>query len=124
MKETELAQKFIEHFADWNLYYEVSSPVGSTDIVAIKHPVYISIEVKTSFSLAVIEQAVKNKPYYNYSYVAVPYSRNSYFAEVICKSYGIGVLKYKPDNRYGNHIFEAVTPLLNRKAPTKYIKLI
>jgi hypothetical protein len=127
MKETELAQKFINHFIDFDLYFEVGSPVGSTDIVAVKSPLMISIEVKTSFGLSVIEQAVRNIPYYHYSYVAVPYVKDSHFAEQICKQYGIGVLKYKEDNRFSEfegHVYEQLPPKFNRKALAKYIKLM
>lgn len=115
MKETELAQKFAEYLSDYNLYFEVPNRGSKTDIVAVKEPVVIAIEVKTSFGLAVIEQADFNRRFYHYSYVAVPSTRGGRLAKEICYSRGIGVMSYSQFG-YNTPVIETVRPMLNRKA--------
>lgn len=120
MKETELAAKFIEYLSDFDLYFEVQSG-NIVDIVAVKGKYTSAFEVKTSFGLAVLEQAFNNLRSFNYSYCAVPKTRYgiSRFAEKICLNEGIGVLTYDPVFR----IFkEVIKPRLNRKP--KYVPIL
>jgi len=122
MKEIDLAKHFIEYLQDFDLYFEVSCFGSFADIVAVKPPLKIAIEVKTSFGIAVIEQAVNNRQFYNYSYVAVPKTkRKGNLILRICEDCGIGVLEYDP--KY-NTVEEVIHPRLNRKAMTKYVQLL
>lgn len=114
MKETELAKHFTDYLSDYDLYFEVPWD-GIVDIVARKAPINIAVEVKTTFSLKVIEQALSHRPYFHYSYVAVPLTKNIDMARRVCKDYGIGILAY--DHSRG--VMETIKPVLNRKAVFK-----
>ena len=124
MKETELAQKFIDYLSCYDLYFEVGSGGGyCVDIVAVTpNNLMIGYEVKTSLNFKVIEQAYCNKPYFHMSYIAVPWSRDMSFQERICRDYGIGVLLYNP-NHYREPVYQIIAPEFNRKAITKYTRL-
>jgi hypothetical protein len=120
MKETELAQKFTEYLSCYDLYFEVDYAGHSIDIVALAEKITISYEVKTSFNFKVFEQALQNKPYFNYSYIAVPEFNDRSFQIRLCKDYGIGLLTY--DSKRGfNDIRELVQPQLNRHSNNKYL---
>ena len=113
MKETELAQKFVTYYSSYDLYFEVDYAGHSIDIVGLVNNISISIEVKTTFNFKVLEQALQNKPYFNYSYIAVPSFKYPYFQEQLCTDYGIGLLVY--ERKYNvDHIYELVKPKLNR----------
>ena len=110
MKETELAQKFINSLSDiYDLYFEV----GTMDIVGKQGNIVTAIEVKKQLNFKVIEQAYYNIPNANYSYIAVPqqYKQNN-FAYTICETFGIGVLLYNEDY---DSVYERIKPKLNRK---------
>lgn len=112
MTEKCLADKFIDHYSkDYEIFKEVN--VGGTyvDLVLRKGIITIAIEVKTTFSVKVIEQAYNNKSCFNYTYVGVPETKNSFFQEFICRNFGIGVIRC---DKYGG-FREAVLPVLNRK---------
>lgn len=113
MKETELAQHFIDFFSDHDIYKEVPY-CGIIDIVAVKAKIVTAIEVKCSLNFDVIEQAVKNIGCSNYSYIAVPLPKSKSFAYQICKNMGIGVLCLTVNGRNLN-VVELVKPKLNRK---------
>lgn len=113
MKETELAQHFIDFFSDYDVYKEVPY-AGIIDIFAVMGNITTSIEVKCSLSFDVIEQAAKNMGCSNYSYVAVPLPKRKTFAYQICKNMGIGVLALTTNGRSSN-VIELVKPKLNRK---------
>ena len=125
MKETELAQYFIEYLSCYDLYFEVGALSGCVDIVALSGKIMIAYEVKTSFNFKVIEQAVGNKQAFHYSYVCVPYAKDNYFQIKICEDYGIGVLVYNQYGRYNikHDILEKVPAKLNRHAITKHNRL-
>ncbi len=124
MKETDLAKQLIKSFdgTGYDVYQEVDSPVGSTDIV-LKHPSFIwAIEIKLSFNLTVIAQADANLKYYNYSSICVPSpgsgTKNWNFGIKLCRQLGIGVFtSYKYDFK------ERLKAKLQRKALTKKIIL-
>lgn len=119
MKETELAQHFVEYLSDmYDLYFEV----GTIDIVGKKGNIVIAVEVKKALNFKVIQQAYDNIRSAHYSYVAVPISsvKNNPFALKICEEFGIGVLEYNEE--FASKIREKVKPKLNRKAHTQYAK--
>jgi len=112
MKETELAQKFVDYLSDYDLYFEVDYAGHTVDIVAITDIFSTSLEVKTSFNFKVFEQALTNKPYFNYSYIGVPCFNDNFIQRKLCKDYGIGLLIY--DTKGYNDIREIVVPKFNR----------
>lgn len=116
--EEELAKHFIDFFRDQDLYFEVPA-AGIIDIVVKTGIITTAIEVKTSFNFSVLEQAIKNCNFANYSYVAVPKAslatRN--FQKKLCKDYGVGILEYNP-GKYttsAGRVEELLKPRLNRK---------
>lgn len=103
LKETDLAKVFISHFEDMgDIYQEVDTGHGRVDFVVKTPRIVIGVEVKKSFSLQVIEQAKRNKHSFHYSYVAVPDTKNSYFAKEVCKMFGLGVLVCRRSHYYDN----------------------
>ena len=119
MTEVELAKNFIFYLQDsYDLYYEVRD----IDIVGKAGNILIGVEVKTSLNFKVIEQAYNNQPSVNYSYVAVPWSKNMDFKRQICESFGVGILTFRPYNRTFWHVEEYLKPKFIRKAHTKWFK--
>lgn len=112
MKETDLAQHFVNYFSCYDLYFEVDYG-RCVDIVAMAEKFAIAIEVKTSFNFKVLEQAIENKERFHYSYIAVPMFNDNHFQKQLCKDYGIGLLVFFPENSSVRCI---VSPKLNRKA--------
>ncbi len=111
MSEVDLAKKFIEFLNDkGDIYCEVETN-GFIDIVVLNNDILTSVEVKNTFNLKVIEQAVNNKKYTHYSYVAVPNGKDISFRCTICREFGVGVLLY---NTKTGHIHEYVKPKINK----------
>ncbi len=99
MSEAELAEVFISHFKDYEIYKEVPTNYGRCDFFAIKAPIYISVEVKKQFNTLVIYQAYRNLCQSNYAYVAVPRPKDGgYHSLEICKALGIGVLCHEKND--------------------------
>ena len=116
MTEIELAKKFIDYLSCYDLYFEVDYG-RCVDIVGISNNKSISVEVKTSFNFKVLEQAIDNKPKFSYSYIAVPFFKDSFFQQSLCKDYGIGLLVYKEHAYHEEDIVaQIVAPKLNRNA--------
>lgn len=113
MSEAELAQKFVNHFIDYDLYFE--APPNHVDIVALAGKKRITIEVKKEFNFKVIEQAYRNTHWFHLSYVATVRPKDYGFREKLCRDYGIGVLYYNP--RYMNLFYqveESVRPVFHK----------
>lgn len=70
MKETELYKPVKELFEE--LGYEVYSEVKDMDVVAIKNDEKTIIELKTSFNLKLILQAIKRQKISQNVYIAIP----------------------------------------------------
>lgn len=117
MKETDLAAMVKHYFTgpSTDVFCEVACS-GIIDIVARTGNVITAIECKMTFSLDVIEQAVKNKTYAHYSYVAIPKGKRyvNHFTLRICKEFGIGVLIVPLDCDWVD-IKHEVAPRLNRR---------
>jgi len=114
--ESALATHFIDKYLlDHEVFKEVPCG-GIIDIVTLKHNIITAFEAKTSFSFDVIEQAVKNKMFANYSYVLIPRTKSRSFAYQICKEYGIGIIEVlcMNDGEMGQP-YETLAPKLNRK---------
>lgn len=109
--EEELAKKVIEYFdgTGYEIYQEVETHRGIVDIV-LKYSNFIwAIEVKTSLSMSLIEQAYMNKILFNYSSIAYPKAigrgggTSKKFVFDILKNYGIGAIEIpikKPPKEY------------------------
>lgn len=92
LAETDLAAVVVQHFGDLGaeVYQEVAC--GSRcDVVVKDGQVLHAIEVKTSFSLAVIGQALGWLEHAHRVSVAVPYGSRNGLANIICRRFGIGV---------------------------------
>ena len=111
ISETDLAKIVIELLSEWgwDVYQEVQGHGGICDIVGKRGNILWAIECKKSFGLAVIEQAHNWIKYAHYSSVAVPQTRDGYFAEQICREYGIGVFRIK-----GETPRETIRPKMHR----------
>ena len=120
MKETELAQKFVEYLKIYDLYFEVDY-YRSVDIVALNGNISIALEVKTSFNFKVFEQALENRNHFNYSYIAVPDFKDDSIQRKLCEDYGIGLLAYDSKRGYGD-VREYVHPKLNRHVDNNKLK--
>jgi hypothetical protein len=111
LSEKELAVSVIEAMRQWHweIYQEVIYGGGRCDIVGKCGNLLWAVECKTTFSLAVIEQAYNARFHAHYSSVAVPTQNN--FAEHICRQLGIGAIHCKG---YADPV-ERVKPKLNRR---------
>lgn len=104
-EETEYAAKVVELFEkrDWTVYKEVEdvNTTRTVDIYAIKGPPAKpkhtwAIEVKTGFTLRLIEQAHFWRRHAHRSSVAFPASiesRTHAFASEVCTQFGIGMIE-------------------------------
>lgn len=102
MKESDLAKYFINYlnYYNYDLYFEVQTNMGITDIVGVQDKIYSGFEIKNSFGLAVIEQAINNKWLYHYNYVCIPFIKISDLSQLgikICEQNGIGILGFRRD---------------------------
>ncbi len=117
MKETELAQKFVEYLKGFDLYFEVDY-YRSVDIVALDENISSAFEVKTTFNFKVFEQALENRKHFNYSYIATQDWRDTTIQRKLCEDYGVGLIIYDSKRGY-NDVREYVHPKLNRHVNNK-----
>lgn len=113
MKETELALRYIKYFEDagYEIYKEVPRRWGRIDFVAVHGNIRTAVEVKTSLSMKLLEQAYGASYCCHYTYAAIPYQRFSYFACDVCRKMGIGLMGLM---KYGD-IHELVIPEFRRR---------
>ena len=86
------------------LGYEVKAEVGAADVVAIKEgEAPLIVELKTGFSLTLLQQAVARQAMTDQVYVAVPRWKGKAGWRAfkgnlgLCKRLGVGVLSVAPD---------------------------
>lgn len=121
--EAILAKSGIDYFESlgYTTYKEVSLKGGGSiraDIFCKKGNESISVEVKMSMSLKIIEQGFKWREHSNKTYILIPKKRKfNLFAEQICRDYGIGLLYYK-DGIFTERVQPSVT--LEPKEPQLY----
>lgn len=96
MTEADLALKFIDYFAEFDIYKEVPGGGGIIDIVAVKTTIRTAIEVKIHLSFDVIQQAYEARTQCHFAYAAVPVKewRLHPAQKALCLHYGIGVIGY------------------------------
>ncbi len=131
MTEAQLALKFIDYFAEFDIYKEVPGGGGRIDIVAVTEKIRTAIEVKVHLSFEVIWQAYQSRVQCHYAYAAVPVKNwNIHPAQKkLCLHLGIGVLgcmelqtangnfNKKNQHKLPTHeIREIIKPQLNRHA--------
>lgn len=128
MTEADLALKFIDYFAEFDIYKEVPGGGGIIDIVAVKTGIRTAIEVKIHLSFDVMHQAFQSRTQAHFAYAAVPVKswRLHPAQEALCIHYGIGVLGcFEKKNQYHHingrppleyEIREILAPKLNRHA--------
>lgn len=119
MKESELAEIFIDWFNDgkgYEVYPEVPVPGGVIDFVATDGTIQIGCEVKRSLGMVCLEQCYRRQPYFHYVYACVPHTRRMTFKTTMAKQLDIGVIIVgNPESEYRT-IKENAKPKLNRKA--------
>lgn len=107
MKETDLFKPVRDHFMGlgYEIFSEVETPFsgGRADIVAFAHPAAIAIELKTTLTIELIEQAVNRQNIFHYVYIAVPQRRQpiAFWLQAYLKEKGIGVLEVIPARKIG-----------------------
>jgi hypothetical protein len=123
MKETELAAQIIEHLKSlkWCIYQEVQPQKYGRiiDIVALQGPLIRAIEVKTSFTSAVVEQAMHHVGQFHFVHVAIPhrrYTKGRIVLEQFLRYKGIGLIEK------GFQLRETIPAQFFRKARTKRIR--
>lgn len=102
---------------------EVPSASGRIDVVGKKKPAYCAVEMKTSLSLELVDQAVKRRQAFHYIYIAIPKRKKEipFFIERILMKEKIGILLI--DVKYGN-VSCCLPARFNRPIfSTKYSKL-
>jgi hypothetical protein len=127
MTEADLALKFIDYFAEFDIYKEVPGGGGIIDIIAVKTGIRTAIEVKIHLSFDVMHQAYQSRTQSHYAYAAVPVKswRLHPAQEALCKHWGIGVIGYMefktlthrpPVGPPKFEIKEIIAPAFNRHA--------
>lgn len=97
MTEADLALKFIDYFAEFDIYKEVPGGGGIIDIVAVKTGIRTAIEVKIHLSFDVMQQAYEARNQCHFAYAAVPMKEWGMHAaqKALCLHYGIGVMGFR-----------------------------
>lgn len=128
MTEAQLALKFIDYFAEFDIYKEVPGGGGIIDIVAVKSGIRTAIEVKVHLNFEVIWQAYQSRNQCHYAYAAVPIKVKAGYGihihpaqKVLCLHLGIGIIACieRPTgfpDKFKYTIEEIVKPQLNRHA--------
>lgn len=76
-----------------DVYQEVECAGGVADIVAKRSAELWIVEVKTSFSIALLYQAMEKRQTAHRIFIAAPYTRHMQDVIAICSELGIGVLQ-------------------------------
>jgi hypothetical protein len=98
----------VQHLTEqgWEVYQEVETGAGRTDVVAVRAGIRWAIEVKTSMNLTVMDQARANAAYFHYSSLAVPapaggrWPRSWQFATECGNVFGYGVISLRYSERH------------------------
>lgn len=104
--EAALAAKFIEYFEGWDIYPEVPVPQSGRicDIVMKMGKLIVAVEVKASFNITVLYQALHNQKFAHFSYIAIPAPKcDNTEGILLCEHLGIGLLYYNPKSVYTVH---------------------
>lgn len=102
----------------WEVYSEVEAYAGRADIVAKQHPVYGVVEMKTSLTHELVDQALRWLNYAHYVWIAIPARKKHfpYYLRQLFEEKGIGVLEvyfskyYLPADAPDNHTCQCYLP--------------
>lgn len=94
--------------------YKVQAEVKNCDIVCLKDNELIVVEIKKSFNLKVLYQAIDRKNFSNNVYIAIQYPKNILKKEIkymieILKNMGIGLI-FVYLNNFSNQVEIVLTP--------------
>lgn len=106
MRESELYQPVKTYLEAQG--YEVKAEVGNCDVMAVRgdEPPVI-VELKTSFSLALVMQGVQRQTMFDHVYLAVPVSSDRGWKlryrdiKALCRRLGLGLLAVRTSRRPG-----------------------
>lgn len=123
MKEIELAEKVVAWLESqhWDVYQEVQPGAfdRTADIVAVNGQLLWVVECKTSFSLALLEQAVRWRGYANYISIATPspkrHSRGTDAGRLFLRHFGIGLIHVHNRDYDSVSQYHLCRPALSRK---------
>lgn len=129
LRETDLFPpvKALFESEGYTVYSEVEAWEGRADVVAVNGPLLVVVELKTTLSLDLLEQAHRWRSHAHYVYVAVPRAkRRNRFAEYILCQEGIGLIEvdFGKHWHYDKPIVYPVPflrPRMNRR-PTEYLR--
>lgn len=97
MKESDLFEPIKDWLEErgWEVFAEVSGYEGIADIVGRQRKMYCIVEMKTSLSHEVIDQAIRWVGYVHYIYIAIPKRKSAIprYLEQLFREKGIGVLE-------------------------------
>jgi hypothetical protein len=104
MKESDLyhpIKRLLEGLG-YTVYAEVEPRgayhAGRADVVGYNKPAVAIVEMKTSLSIELVEQAYRWLPYSHYIYIAIPQRKKGvpYFMRKILRDFGVGVIEVSP----------------------------
>jgi hypothetical protein len=113
--ETDVARPIVNWLGDlqWDVYQEVQCSGPRADIVALQGPLIWVVEVKTTLTFDVMEQAYNWLDHAHYVSIAVPWARtHRSMAQRVCRTFGIGMLEV--EHLGGNGIHTRVPAKLGR----------
>lgn len=103
----------------WTVYHEVICCNGRADIVAVQGSIVWAIEVKTSLTMKLLEQANDKLAHAHFTSIAVPYGKLSKIMKEFLTHKGIGCIYVRNPNtvskRHYTNVEETVRPKLFRK---------
>lgn len=98
--EVDLGKAIVEHLERdrWDVYQEVApgSYGHGADIVAVRGPLLMVVELKMGFNIAVLAQAARWVGHAHYAVVATPTGRDNAFNVNVCKAFGVGWVEAAP----------------------------
>jgi hypothetical protein len=115
--ETDVARPIVGWLESmqWDVYQEVLCGGPRADIVALQGRLIWVVEVKTTLTLDVIEQAHNWLDHAHYVSIAVPDARSHRtMAQRVCRYFGIGMFEVGDILRSGNNVQQRVPPKLGR----------
>lgn len=110
LKETDLFNPVKDLFESqgYTVYSEVNGPSGRADVVAVHGAELVVVELKTTLSLELMEQAQGWIYYAHKVYVAVPkQKRHNNFARFLLKKLGIGLIEVNFSDPRWSHLVKA-----------------
>lgn len=96
--ESALAALVADHLQaeGFEVYEEVIGACGRCDLVGVKGPLRVIVEVKTALSLALLSQVMLRQPYAHHVYAAAPRTRHIHDICRLMAPHGIGILSVDP----------------------------